>query len=239
MSAITTVIFDMYDTLVLNDRQRWFTTFREIIEEQRLDTDVDHLWQAWREADQEFQSTRLKPDAPFQTYRQAWREGFARAFNTLRVSGDPEAAVAKSITDLAIRSPFPETTQAVTVIQERWRTAVLSNADDAFLLPNLEFLGLQFEAVLSSEGARSYKPEPELFLKMVQRLRVNPEESVYVGDRQFEDVQGATGVGMNAIWINRLNAAPEPNLPKPAYQISSLLELPSLLAEWRPAEDGA
>ena len=239
MSAIKAVIFDMYDTLVLNDRQRWMATFQEIIEEQRLDTDVEPLWQAWRESDQEFQSTRLKSDAPFQTYRQAWREGFARAFNTLKVSGNPEAAVDKSIKDLAYRSPFPETTQAVTVIQEKWRTAVLSNADDAFLLPNLEFLGLQFEAVLSSERARSYKPEPGLFLEVVRRLGVNPKESVYVGDRQFEDVQGATGVGMNAIWINRLSAAPEPNLPKPDYQISSLLELPGLLAEWPPAEDGA
>ena len=239
MSSITTVIFDMYDTLVLNDRGRWDTTFREILQEQELDTSSDRLWQVWLEADQEFRSNRIRAETPFQTYRQAWCDGFARAFNTLGLSGDPEAAVDKSIRDLSRRTSFPETAQALKVIQENSRTAVLSNADDNFLLPNLERLGLDFEVVLSSEKARSYKPEPDLFLEMLRRLGVSPEETVYVGDRQLEDVQGAVGVGINAIWINRLGTAPDPQLPKPACQISSLLELPGLLSAWPSAEDGA
>ena len=107
------------------------------------------------------------------------------------------------------------------------------------MLPNLERLGLKFEAVLSSEGARSYKPEPGLFLEMARKLKIDPKESVYVGDRQFEDVQGAAGVGMNPVWVNRSNAVRDPRLPKPAYQINNLLELPRLLTEWKTTEDGA
>jgi 2-haloalkanoic acid dehalogenase type II len=238
MSPITTVIFDMYDTLVLNDQRRWDTTFHEIVQEQELDTSPDRLWQLWIEAGQEFRSSRVRADTPFQTYHQAWRDGFARAFNTLGLSGDPEAAVDKSIRELSHRAAFPETAQALKAIQKNWRTAVLSNADDNFLLPNLEHLSLDFEVVLSSEGARSYKPNPDLFLEMLRRLGVNPEETVYVGDQQLEDVQGALGVGINAIWINRRGAALDPQLPKPACQISSLLELPGLLPVWPPAEDG-
>jgi FMN phosphatase YigB (HAD superfamily) len=64
MSHITTVIFDMYDTLVLNDPLRWKATFEEIIREQGLDTDVDRLREVWREADLEFRSKRDRPGAP-------------------------------------------------------------------------------------------------------------------------------------------------------------------------------
>ena len=239
MSSITTVIFDMYDTLVFNDRRRWLTTFQEIVQDQGLDISSDRLWQLWLEADHDFRASRITTGSPFQTYHQAWRDGFTHAFHSLGVSGDPEAAVGKSIRDLSRRSPFPESAQALRLLQENWRIAVLSNADDDFLLPNLQLLGIDFEVVLSSEQIRSYKPEPLLFLEMLKRLDVKPEETVYVGDRQFEDVKGARSVGMNPIWLNRGGADLDPQLPEPACQISSLLELPGLLPSWPPAEDGA
>ena len=116
---------------------------------------------------------------------------------------------------------------------------MLSNADDDYLLPNLGRLGLEFEAVLSSEEARVYKPLPGLFHRMLRRLNVVPGESVYVGDQQYEDVLGASRVGINAVWINRSGEPSDPLLPEPAYQINSLLELPGLLSAWPPAEDGA
>ncbi len=127
---------------------------------------------------------------------------------------------------------------ALRAVKSRWRTAVLSNADDDYLLPNLAQLGLDFEAVLSSERARMYKPLPGLFLEILRMLDVTPEESVYVGDRQLEDVQGAGSVGMPAVWINRSGVPMDPQLPEPACQIRSLLELPALLSAWPPAEDG-
>ena len=42
--------------------------------------------------------------------------------------------------------------------------------------------------MLSSEEARSYKPQPELFQEMLRRLDAAPEACAYIGDRQFEDV---------------------------------------------------
>jgi len=125
------------------------------------------------------------------------------------------------------------------LVQGSWRTAVLSNADDNFLLPNIDLLGIAFEGVLSSEEARVYKPRPGLFQEMLRRLRVTPQEAIYVGDKQFEDVQGAQQVGMRAVWINRSQAAADPRLPQPDYQINSLLQLPDVLAQESTAKDGA
>ena len=239
MSRITTVIFDMYDTLVQNPHPFLMDGFENIIREQALDAVPDQLWKEWSTEESKFRATRVKPAEPFRTYYQAWRDCFVHAFTILGIRGDADVAASSFISHISRRDPYPETMEALKAVQAGWRTAVLSNADDAFLRPNLELLDLEFEAVLSSEEARVYKPLPGLFRQMLRRLNVAPEESVYVGDRQYEDVQGASEVGMNAIWINRSGAALDSTLPEPACQISSLLELPGLLSAWPPAKDGA
>lgn len=237
MAIITTVIFDMYETLVKNPQNEWKVGFETIIGEQRLPTTADRIWKEWSVADAEFRACRVKPGTSFRTYYQAWRDCFARTFTSLGVSGDPAWATTSFISYISRRDPYPETMSAVRVVQDGWRTAVLSNADDAYLIPNLRILGLDFEVVLSSEQARVYKPLPGLFHQVLTMLGVSPGESVYVGDRQYEDVQGASQVGLNTVWVNRAGVPPDPNLPKPLYQIKSLLELPGLLSAWPPAED--
>ncbi len=229
MRQVTTIIFDMYDTLVDNEPQRWDTTFADIASTQGLGVTGRDLADAWHAAEEGFKSRRVAPGARFESYFEGWKDCFANAFIMLGVTGDADSAANKAIRDLCSRSPFPETHEALDILQENWRTAVLSNADDRYLIPNIHLLGRSFEAILSSESARCYKPLPQLFQTMLRRLSVAPSESVYVGDKQFEDVQGASGVGMHTVWVNRAGADPNPALPTPEFQISSLLELPAIL----------
>lgn len=229
MSGITAVIFDMYDTLAQNEQHFWQATFQKIVREQDLDTAADRLWAEWRTVEKEFRLSRIKPGVPFKSYHQAWWESFDHAFNVLGLKGDVDAATLRSIQDIAQRPPFPETLEALGLIQPRWQTAILSNADDNFLLPNVARLGVRFAAVVSSEGVGCYKPQPELFREVLLRLGVSPQEAVYVGDRQFEDVTGANQVGMRTVWVNRLAAPLDPSLPAPDHQVSNLLQLPALL----------
>ncbi len=238
MARITTVIFDMYETLVQNPHGSWKVGFEGVIREQSLDTTAERIWQEWSPVEAEFRDSRVRPGVAFRSYYEAWRDCFSHAFGVLGLSGDAHAASRSFIRYISQRDPYPETMDALRAVKSRWRTAVLSNADEDYLLPNLAHLGLEFEAVLTSERARMYKPLPGLFLEMLRMLDVTPEESVYVGDRQLEDVQGASSVGMLAVWINRSGVPMDPQLPEPACQIRSLLELPALLQSWPPAEDG-
>ena len=229
MNRITTVIFDMYETLVVNGPHLWQETFGQIIQEQDLNVGVERLWQEWRTAELDFRANRIKPESVFQSYFLGWRDCFIRAYEALGLNGDPSAASRKSILDMSLRAPYPETLEALRQVQQQWTTAILSNADDGYLLPNVELIGLDFQAVLSSEEVRAYKPQPGLFLEMLRRLDVSPGEAIYVGDRQFEDVLGASRAGMRSVWINRSGAPLDPQLPSPDYQISSLLELTAVL----------
>lgn len=225
----------MYQTLVQDPSGQWRTSFKSIVEEQGLNITAEQLWEGWHESEEQFRLRRTDPALPFQTYFDAWANGFRLAFEQMSVPPDSiesraDAATRRFFDDLSRREPFPETPQALRELQSRYRTAVLSNADDGFLLPNLKLLDFHFETVLSSEMARSYKPQPELFQEMVRRLSLAPEEMVYVGDRHYEDVFGASQVGINAVWIERTGGRGlRDDLPPPAHRITSLLELPALI----------
>ena len=121
MGRITTVIFDMYGTLVKNPLDGWRDGFEAIIQEQGLETSSDRLWQEWSAANSDFRSSRVRPEAPFRTYYQAWRDSFGRAFASLGVPGDPGGAACSFIGFLSKRDPYPETVEAVRAVQGGWR----------------------------------------------------------------------------------------------------------------------
>ena len=229
MSRITTVVFDAFGTLFQDTPEHWNAAMGRIIEEQRLDVSVNVLNEAWLEACGDFRNTRSDPSFPFQSYNVAWRDAFGEAFRVLGLDGDPAAAAHYWIGDMGGREPYPETREALEAVSKNCQVVVLSNADDRFLEPVLERLDFPFAAALSSEGARCYKPNPELFLTLLRQMGLRPEEAIYVGDRQYEDVQGAGQVGMGTVWINRTGTEPDPNLRAPDYRIASLLELPALI----------
>ena len=229
MPTIKAVIFDMYQTLVQDPRDQWHRSFSSIIKDQQLPVTAEQLWEGWHDSEERFRLRRTDPSLPFQSYFDAWAAGFEVAFETLGLSGDASAATRLFFADLSRRAPFPETERVVRELQGSYRTAVLSNADDGFLLPNLQLLNLEFEVVLSSEMAQSDKPQPELFREMLARLELQPDEAVYVGDRHYEDVHGAQNAGMHAVWMDRGDRGLRDDIPAPTHTITSLTALPDAL----------
>jgi HAD superfamily hydrolase (TIGR01509 family) len=55
------------------------------------------------------------------------------------------------------------------------------------------------DTVVFSTDIGVRKPAPEIFLRALDDLDVDPVEAIFVGDRLVEDVQGAAAVGMTTI----------------------------------------
>ena len=234
MIRITTVIFDMYETLAENNPGLWKDTFREICSVQGLAVDPEYLYQEWKSLEVMFRKERQNLEEPeksplFKSYEQAWSECFSGVFTKLGLKGNASAAANDAIRDMGRRKPYQDALDALPVLQAGWTTGVLSNADDNYLFPLLDRMGWKFEAVLSSEGARAYKPLPAPFREIMDRMGVGPDEAIYVGDTLYDDVVGAKGVGMRAVWINRHGVSPDPQYLSPDYEIKSLNELPEIL----------
>ena len=226
MPKLRAVIFDMYETLVRNSPSLWLHTFDEICREQALDMAGQELWDLWKPLEMRFRQERYQPYYPFKTYERAWRECFQQVFQDLG-KGDASEAARISVRDQGRRDLYPEVTEVLGALRsaDHYKLGLLSNADNDALGPLIRLHGLEFDGVVCSEGARSYKPEPESFRLILQELDVSPEACLYVGDSQHDDVQGAGAVGMRTAWVNRNGAEPDPALPAPDHQVHSLMEL--------------
>lgn len=58
-----------------------------------------------------------------------------------------------------------------------------------------------FNAVLVSDEVGCRKPHPKIFKQALNRLKVSPQETIYVGDSPLEDVKGAKDTGIKVVFV--------------------------------------
>ncbi len=223
MAEIAAVIFDMYETLVRNSTALWIKTFDEICEVQRIPLSGQALWDRWKPIELKFRQDRQDSSYRFKSYRQAWEDCFEHVFWDF-ASGDPVDAAQRSVRDQGRRELYPESAGVITKLRQasRFRLGLLSNADIDALGPLVTLHGLEFDAVVCSEGAQAYKPDAEAFKQVAKTLNVREEECLYVGDTQLDDVQGARDAGMKTVWVNRRRARRNPALSAPDHEVQDL-----------------
>lgn len=79
---------------------------------------------------------------------------------------------------------------------------MITNGFTDFQWMNIKALGIDhyFDTILVSEQEGIKKPHKDIFLRALKALDVSAEESVYIGDHPENDVFGARGAGMHAVW---------------------------------------
>lgn len=85
-----------------------------------------------------------------------------------------------------------------------------------------------FDEIVISGDFGEGKPSPRLFQHAMDKLGISAQEGIMVGDKLTTDIQGANGVGMASVWINR-NRAERTGDNVPTYEIASLKEIIPLL----------
>lgn len=117
---------------------------------------------------------------------------------------------------------YPDVRPTLEALAQRgFVLGILSNWD--WHLPELvSALGLDvhFDYVITSAHVGYRKPHRGIFLHALKEAGISPEEAFMVGDNYLPDVQGAQGVGMSAILLDREETRQYPDL-----SIKDLVEL--------------
>ena len=99
----------------------------------------------------------------------------------------------------------------------------------------------QFDGCVWSSQLAWTKPHPEAFRAAMRAVGVeDPADCVYVGDRLYDDISGAKGVGMRAVLVPHSKIPPDqlPDGPlevEPDAVIQRLLDLVPLVDKWLAA----
>jgi len=86
----------------------------------------------------------------------------------------------------------------------RFELAVISTFDGRLRLI-LEHLGISkfFHHLFISSELGADKPDPEIYRRALDLIRLQPDEVLHVGDDPDRDWKGATAVGLSILQLNR------------------------------------
>ena len=241
------VLFDLFDTLVVFDRDRLpeltlngrtvrstAALVHEVLVAHVSGVDLpvfaDALAWSWREAERVRDETHREVSA---------HERYGLVFQ--RLGMDPAALPPGLVTALlerhmrelarAVYCP-PHHRALLESLRKRHRLAVVSNFDytpTAELILEREGLTPLFDTVVVSDAVGWRKPKAVIFELALGRLEAQAADALFVGDRVDIDVAGAHGVGMRAAWINRAGDALPAGFAPPDYEIRDLAELAPIL----------
>ena len=131
----------------------------------------------------------------------------------------------------------PDVIKVLDWAKGRYRTAMISNfAYAPALHESLDHFGIRsaFETVVVSAEVGWCKPHRIIFDHTFEKMRIRPDEALFIGDQLYVDVYGALNCGMHVVWIETERQdwlPPEVQIPacKPTYTVRVISELIDLL----------
>jgi putative hydrolase of the HAD superfamily len=99
---------------------------------------------------------------------------------------------------------YPEVVDFLEKLRPRFQLAVVSNFDGRLRMI-LEHLGISkfFSRVFVSSELGADKPDPEVFRRALEFLKLRPNEALHVGDDPERDWKAATSAGLRVFKLDR------------------------------------
>jgi len=212
---VLALTFDAFGTIIDTGRAVLLDVANEIVTDYGLPMTGAEFLKRW---DAHFFAV---DHSEFLTLAEASTASLAKAFADLHVLGDPEPYVDSLLRMWSRARPYPEVRGVLAQLAGIPR-AVVSNADDALLKDILSRNRLEFDAVVTSEACRAYKPAPRIFEVALRELGIAPQDTFHVGDSLDADVGGARNLGMGTVWVNRAGETRRPDQPSPNLEVPDL-----------------
>ncbi|MGA6986659.1 MAG: haloacid dehalogenase type II [Terriglobales bacterium] len=110
------------------------------------------------------------------------------------------------------------------------KLAILSNGTPAMLAAAAASAGIAdlFDAILSVEEVKVYKPHPSVYGLVCERLNVVASHVCFLSSNGW-DAYSAKAFGFRVLWCNRSGQASERIPETPDAQIATLAELPDIV----------
>jgi len=126
--------------------------------------------------------------------------------------------------------PFSDTIEALNELKKNFKLAVISNVDDDLLPPTLKKLGVNFEWIITSEQAKSYKPSLNNFTLALKLIGLPSSNILHAAQSAYHDIMPAKKLGMNTALILRKGYSAAPAVSAEAdIEVKDLRELVEIL----------
>jgi 2-haloacid dehalogenase len=222
MSTAEALAFDMYGTLV-NPIRIW----KQL--EQYVPNDAVRVAEVWRQKQLEF-TFRLTAMERYEDFEQVTRKAldYALALVGQQLDADQKNALMAQYNDL---ERFPDVEPGLQRLQAAGHTMVVfSNGSPSMLAAIMQAAQLApyFQGFVSVDEVKVYKPSPQVYQHVANRLGRSISEVWLISSNPF-DIIGARAAGMQAAWVDRSGGLFDTLGPPPDIVIGTLTELADAL----------
>ena len=195
---ISTLIFDVYDTIIQVKSGGSAEIVREHLKNSGFETDKEEFHKLWSRY---YRAAELEEG--FRLEQQIFRDRVAWLYGRYGCMDDPAPAYEATLAEAKRRIPYPESRAAIDALRKEYRVVIGSNTDDFLMYMHLAKDGIQADAYYTSEGLKCYKPKLQFYESILKCEGIKPCEAVFIGDSINEDVKTPLSLGMHAIWVDR------------------------------------
>jgi putative hydrolase of the HAD superfamily len=226
------VIFDLFGTLVdTSSRESYYSTLSEMVS--ILKAPKDEFIKLW------YETAEKRGNGQLQTLE----ENIEYICNRLKINPTKNQIMRAILAriDYVARSlvPKPESVETIAKLKSSgYKIGLISNCspEPPIIWPKTLFAPY-FDVTLFSSTCGLRKPDPRIYQLAAEKLSVKPEDCLYIGDGDGNELTGAAQAGMNPVLIRHSGENSVNSLHSEEYEasnwngrvISSLKEVLNLL----------
>jgi len=204
--TIKAVLFDLGDTLNKVDFEHPGEIFQRILTSLGISKSLDEIKTVWLNVEENTNLPSLFGKLPAEEWGEKWNSLVLKHLG-IEESEELQKTIHSKWNDSISIIPYPETKDVLKELQQRGlKLGLISNGYEEDIHFFLERTGLEkttFDIIVGIDTAQCMKPHPDIFKYALRKLKVRPEEAMFVGDEIEADYNGAKNVGMYALLIDR------------------------------------
>lgn len=197
---ITTLVFDLYGTVV--DMQSGLTEIaRPFLRKKNWGGEAHRFVTWWRRTHFENSMIDALCDRGHTPYREIGQRAVAFVMDRAGIDYTSDE-VRWLVSQIERLKPFADVLEALALLKQRYRLAILSNGDRDMLEAARPHIGFEFDAMISVQEVGYFKPHFATYAKACEILEEKPSAILFVANHAFDCI-GAKAQGMRTAFIDR------------------------------------
>ncbi len=185
----------------------------EIFAEELIFADKQYVHKGWKYIHAHLIEKNIFKTNP--TYEE-YAENVLKCFKTTTVKYDFAIPVLKEIREMGIK------------------TGLITNGTPElqyFKIKSLDMAGCFNEVIVSGDTPYE-KPDEKIFELMAEKLGIETNEMMYIGDHPLNDIDGSRNAGCIPVWVKTTGIWVFPEVEKPELEVDTVEEIPQLIKEF-------
>jgi len=213
LTGCKAVIFD-FDNIIVDSEPYHFESYRQVFEALGHKLNREEYWIEW-------------------TSKGGGAEGEIKRYNLpfdpaeIRKKKDP---IYSSFCQKGLVKPFPEARKIIELLSwKNYTLAIASGSYEEDIKNILRIHNLQsyFSAIVGKDKIKKYKPDPETYLRALEKIKVSPEKCIAIEDAE-KGIKSAHGAGLKVILV-KTEITRNLKIDGADLEVSGLNELQELL----------